>query len=95
MIADVMGNELKEGDLVALQLERPLIFGRVIEVTEGGIITGMRGGQPEMKMTRVVVMSHHPIDTDPRLGKVMMLIKLHDPAGLTEKLEEAKNVVPN
>jgi hypothetical protein len=95
MIADIMGNELKEGDLVALQLERPLIFGRIVEVQEGGIITGMRGGQPEMKMTRVVVMSHHPLETDPRLGKLMMLIKLHDPAGLAEKLAEVKTAASN
>ena len=33
---DAVGNELKAGDLVALSLERPLIFGRVLEVQEGG-----------------------------------------------------------
>lgn len=95
MVTDIMGNELKEGDLVALQLERPLIFGRIVEVAEGGIITGVRGGQAEMKMTRVMVTSSHPIDTDPRIGKVLQIIKLHDPAGIAEKLAEVKASAPN
>ena len=95
MVKDTMGNELKEGDLVALQLERPLIFGLVSEVAEGGIITGVRGGEPQMKMSRVVVISHHPIDTDPRIGQVPSIIKLHDPAALSHQLEEAKTKAPN
>ena len=92
---DIMGNELKEGDLVALQLERPLIFGRVSEIAEGGIITGVKAGHPEVRMSRVVVISHHPVDTDPRIGQVPSIIKLHDPAGLSVKLEEVKTQAPN
>jgi hypothetical protein len=95
MVKDVMGNELKQGDLVALQLERPLIFGRVTEIAEGGIITGVRGGQAEMKMTRIVVLSHHPMDVDPRISQVLNLIKLHDPAGMSEELEKVKSAAPN
>jgi hypothetical protein len=95
MVTDIMGNELKEGDLVALQLERPLIFGRIAEVAEGGIITGLRGGQSEMRPTRVMVICHHPIEVDPRQPKIGAMIKLYDPAGIAEKLEEAKAVAPN
>jgi len=95
MVRDTMGNELKEGDLVALQLERPLIFGRIAEVAEGGIITGVKNGQPEMRMTRVVVISHHPIDTDPRIGQVPSIIKLHDPSNRSRQIEEVKTQAPN
>lgn len=95
MVTDIMGNELREGDLVALQLERPLIFGRIAEVAEGGIITGMRGGQAEMKLTRVMVICHHPIEVDPRQARIAAMIKLHDPAGISDKLEEVKTAAPN
>jgi hypothetical protein len=95
MIKDVMGNELKEGDLVAVQLERPLVFGRVQEVAEGGIITGVRGHNAELKPSRVVIISHHPIDTDPRIGTVPQVVKLFDPLPVMEQLEKAKDLAPN
>ena len=95
MVRDTMGNELKPGDLVALQLERPLIFGRIAEVSEGGIITGVKHGQAEVRMSRVVVISHHPVDTDPRLGQVPSIVKLHDPAQMSQQLEELKIQAPN
>jgi hypothetical protein len=95
MIKDTMGNELKEGDLVMVQLERPIIFGRIAEVAEGGIITGVRGNEPQMKLSRVVVLSHHPIDTDPRIGVVPSLVKLYDPTEMSRQIEEVKTSAPN
>ncbi|HEY2351059.1 MAG TPA: hypothetical protein VGH83_01030 [Candidatus Acidoferrum sp.] len=76
---DAMGNELKVGDLVALSLDRPLIFGRVTEIAEGGIVTGMSKGQPEVKPSRLVVTSAHTIDADPRGVVIGSLLALRDP----------------
>jgi hypothetical protein len=71
---DALGSELKENDLVALQLERPLIWGRVVKVEEGGIITGISGkGQAQVKSSRIIIESRHVIDVDPRMPAVALL----------------------
>lgn len=74
---DAVGNELKLGDLVALQLERPLIYGRVAAITEGGMIVAVKGGkQPEIHPSTVVISSNHTIQVDPRtplIGSVICL----------------------
>ena len=61
-IKDALGNDLKVGDLVAIQLARPLVFGEVVEATEGGLLTGPNQMQPG----RVVVVTRHVIDVDSR-----------------------------
>lgn len=74
---DATGNELKVGDLVALQLERPLIFGRVQEIYEGGRIVGVKGGEKaELHPSRVVITSNHTIEVHPNtplIGAVLCL----------------------
>jgi hypothetical protein len=78
-VKDAVGNELRVGDLVALSLDRPLIYGRIVELAEGGIVTGMRGGQAEVRPGRVVVTSNHTIDNDPRNVVIGALLSLRDP----------------
>lgn len=75
---DVIGNELKVGDLVAMQLERPIIYGRIVELREGGVITGLKQGGAEIAPGRIVVMSQHPLAVDPRLP-VGAIVVLRDP----------------
>ena len=72
---DVLGNELREGDLVALQLERPLIWGRVGKIEEGGsLIVGIdKATGAQIKLSRVVVESRHMIEVDPRSPAVALL----------------------
>lgn len=73
---DAVGNELKVGDLVAIQLARPLIYGRIAEIAEGGIITGTRSGQERMQPTKVVIVSNHNIEAHPHqvsIGEVLCL----------------------
>lgn len=75
---DALGNDLKVGDLVAVQLERPLIFGRVIEATEGGMVAGVnQKGEMEFRPGRLVVVSNHPIEFDPR-NLVRQVIAVRD-----------------
>lgn len=75
---DVLGNELREGDLVAVQLERPLIWGRVGKLEEGGIVTGInQQGGARVKLSRVVIESRHVIDVDPH-SSVGALLALRD-----------------
>jgi hypothetical protein len=75
---DALGNELRKEDLVALQLDRPLIFGQVVEVVEGGLVTS--GNQ--IAPGRIVILSRHTIDFDPRqpLGAVVALRDNHNRA---------------
>jgi hypothetical protein len=77
-VKDAVGNELKIGDLVAMQLERPLIYGRIVELREGGVITGLKQSGAEMQPGRVLVMSQYPLEVDPRLP-VRALVALRDP----------------
>lgn len=80
---DALGNELKKEDLVAVQLERPLIFGQIVELLEGGLVTGVNQISPG----RVVIISRHTIDFDPRhpLGAIIAVRDDH---------QRAKNIVP-
>jgi hypothetical protein len=75
-VKDVFGNELKPGDLVAVQLERPLVWGRVERVEEGGLIAKLGAkGEPQMQLGKLVIGSVHSIDVDPRfpIAAVMAL----------------------
>ena len=63
---DALGNELKVGDMVAIQLARPLIFGQVVEATDSALITAAHTAQL-VAPGRIVVMSRHVIEFDPRV----------------------------
>jgi hypothetical protein len=76
---DAVGNELKIGDLVCLQLDRPLIYGRVVKAEEGGLITGMHKGGAEVRPSVLVIASNHTVEGDPR-ALVGSVIALRDPA---------------
>lgn len=96
---DAVGNDLKVGDLVALSLDRPLIFGRVVSLEEGGMIVAMKGGnKPEVRPSRVVVTSNHTIDADPRaplVGSLLCLREDHAPPPETIEGEQAAENLPN
>lgn len=62
---DALGNELKVGDMVAIQLARPLIFGQIVEATDGILGVVYTPGKQEPRLGRLVVMSRHIIDVDP------------------------------
>lgn len=57
---DALGNELKKGDLVMLQLQRPFIHGRISEASEGGLVV-----QGLNQPGKLVVMSTHIAFADP------------------------------
>lgn len=73
---DALGNELKVGDMVAIQLARPLIFGQIVEAVDGiGLVTA---GDLKMRPGRLVVVSRHIIDVDPRTGTEAVLALRND-----------------
>lgn len=85
---DALGNELKPGDLVMLSLDRPQIFGRVVDVQEGGLITGMqKNGGAQLRPSRVVIAANHTIEGDPRalVGSVVILRDPDEAKGSEEK----------
>lgn len=81
---DAVGNELKLGDLVLLNLERPQTVGRVLRIEEGGLITGMRKGGADVRPSHLVIGFNHTIDCDPR-SPVPSVIALRDPAPPSEE----------
>ncbi len=90
---DAVGNELRAGDLVMLQLDRPLIFGRVVEAQEGGLVTGLKkGGEVDIRPGRLVIASNHTIEFDPRqlVGAVMVLRDPENMAAAVAKEKESE-----
>ena len=85
----------------ALSLDRPMIFGRVASISEGGMIVGIKGGKPELHMSRVVVASNHTIEVDPReigiVGSVLALREDHpiQPLIALEEDHKVKTDAPN
>lgn len=75
---DAIGNELKVGDLVAIQLARPLVYGRVAAIHEGGMIVGIKGGKQELHMSTLVVTANHTLQADPRVPMIAEVICLRD-----------------
>lgn len=91
---DAMGNELKVGDLVMLQLDRPVVFGRVADVKEGGLITGMHKGGAEARPSLLVIVSNHTVACDPR-ELVGSVVALRDNTPATgEEVKPAKEEAP-
>lgn len=87
---DALGNELKVGDLVAVQLERPLIFGVVDVIEEGGIVTGVNHkGEAQIRLGRVTVRSMHTVAVDPRTPIIGSLLALRDDNRAREVFEAA------
>ena len=74
---DVLGNELHVGDLVLIQLERPMMFGEITDINEGGLLhAGNAGIQPG----KVTVLCKHAVQFDPRFSCGAVLA-LRDDAG--------------
>lgn len=97
---DALGNELKVGDMVAIQLARPLIFGQIVEATDGGLVATIdQKGGAQMHPGRLVVISRHVIDFDPRM-QIEALLALkneqgHQAVRKGEEEEEGLAPLPN
>ncbi len=75
---DAIGNDLKAGDLVLVNFERPQSYGRVMSIEEGGLVTGIRKGGADVRPSRLVVAFNHTIECDPRMP-VPSVVVLRDP----------------
>lgn len=96
---DVIGNELKVGDLVAIQLERPVIFGQVVEINEGAVLMPVDGIRMEPQPGRAVIMCKQVVMFDPRVGNCGAVMALRDDAGRvkigSEKETSDDQALPN
>jgi hypothetical protein len=81
---DAVGNEIHVGDLVLLQLDRPLMYGRIVEAVEGGLVTGIN---QELRPGRLVIAANYPIDFDPR-QLVKAVVRLHDDQNVKQREKE-------
>lgn len=78
---DALGNELHEGDLVAVQLDRPLVYGRIARIEEGGIIAGInKHGESQVRPGLVLIDSRLVLNVDPRLLVAAVLALRDDKA---------------
>jgi len=88
MAKDTLGNEVEVGDYVELHLNAPRIFGRVMDVRNGGtVIRGLRSGQDQRTLGSVSVTAKIDIAVDPDNPIVQAMVKVNDP-----KPEEADEV---
>jgi hypothetical protein len=80
---DALGNELHEGDLVAVQLDRPLVYGRIVRIEEGGIIAGInKHGESQVRPGLVLIDSRHVLNVDSCLLVAAVLALRDDKAVL-------------
>jgi hypothetical protein len=76
---DRIGNVLGKGDKLVVALPEAQIFGFVIETSEPGLITGVRGPQgSELRPGRVLVSCVLALPVDPNNGIVMQAVKVYD-----------------
>ena len=86
---DAIGNELKPGDLVQLQLKTPLVFCRVQEVTEPSLVTGLRRGGEERRPGVLVLTANHTVlvGLGEPVGAVVLLVDPTPPEQEQPKIE--------
>ena len=79
---DALGNELQVGQLVQVNLDRPQVFGRVAAIEGGGIVTGMKGGKPEVRPAKMTVVCNHTFLVEPGAvtGSVLALVDPDPPS---------------
>jgi hypothetical protein len=89
---DALGNELKVGDLVMLQLKTPWVHGRIVEIAEGGLLV-----QGINQPGRVLVTSTHIAFADPggALGAIVALREDQKPGESAGSLEGGIAPLPN
>ncbi len=85
------GNPLKVGDLVAIHLDRPLIFGQVTEIDEGGLVVGHQDGSLRTQMGHAAIMCKQLVPFDPA-GTCGAVLALRDDNNRARVGKEAKGV---
>lgn len=92
MAKDKLGNVIKPGDWVQLELEKPYVIGKVIHTTEGGVLAvgGSRKGQEILTAGAIIVETNAQAIVDPHTGQSNGIVKLVVPGGA----EESK-IIPN
>jgi hypothetical protein len=55
LIKDACGNGLKVGDHVYFEIDKPRVIGRIIDLTEGGMVLATASGDANVTPGRVVI----------------------------------------
>jgi hypothetical protein len=77
MAKDARGNELKVGDQVALEIPSTKVLGNIVQITQGGIITGMKRGGQEQLPGELTVAVHFLLQVHPQQPVLPNVLKLH------------------
>jgi hypothetical protein len=79
MAKDMLGNELQVGHQVMMMLDKPVGMGEVVEIREGGVISGLRRGGSEARPGFVVVICKFETPYDPMMPILGNMVRLHNP----------------
>ena len=85
---DALGNELRVGDLVMLQLKQPWVHGRITELSEGGVVVN---GQ--LQGSRIVVLSTHMAFAEPG-APMMSVVALRDDQAAQKEEATQRGIAP-
>jgi hypothetical protein len=84
---DLVGNELKVGDLVAVYLARPVILGRIARITGGSIVTGLRHGGQNVTPCEITIACQQTVFANPQIGVAGEIAVLNDPMPVETVIE--------
>lgn len=76
-VRDARGNQLKEGDVVSLEIPSTRVVGDVQKVANGGIVTGTRAGKDHVTAGEVIVLVAFRLTVDPTNPTLGNVLKLH------------------
>jgi len=78
-VTDALGNELHEGDLVMIMLDKPFVVGRVVKMSQGGIDLLAPGGKNTKSLGQIQINCPQHLVFRPGTA-VGHIIRVTDPA---------------
>lgn len=85
LVKDAMGHELKEGDLISIELPSPRLVCKISKLDGGGLSIAARGQQMPGVMQSTSVITN---TWDPKQPWLPNVLKLHQPDD--DKIERVK-----
>lgn len=83
MARDILGNEVEVGDLVQITLDKPVMFGKITKIHNGGIaiVGGQKGGarSEDVTLGSIEVTVDLQANFDPRNDRAPGIVKVVDP----------------
>ena len=93
MVRDLLGNPLKKGDRIMVELNSPRVFGFIAELVEPPLVAQAHRAamQPGHILVSVVV----PVPVDPSSSQCVAVTRVYDPSGLDQSPEAQEVLAPS